>query len=303
MRKFWQILIAIIVIIMIVLGGFYFYLSTMMSREAKNGVKENQVQANVEDLQAKHNIVFMGDSLTAGFNSGGKMVTDNKGYRSVLSDQLSSVDKLGTTYNYAVGGYLIDDILKQMEDDVRVSEVNAAMRNDHFPDDVAKMYPTTLKDDPTISTAIKNSDTLVITIGANDVLGAITYDEEKQQMDIDVKTLLTTLDDVHSKKADLFNQIKTINPDIQIYDVGIYMAYSFIDQDIMQKIYPLLVYGESKIFFNQPKDGIYKVTIRDNMQADLQTYIDNPNDIHPDYQGYQVMGNEILKTIIENEEK
>ncbi len=303
MQKFWKILISIIIIIMVILGGFYFYLTTMMNREAKSGAKENKIQANVSELEEQHNIIFMGDSLTAGFNSTGKMVTDNQGYRSVISEKLSSVNKLGTTYNYAVGGYLIDDLLKQMDEDVKLSEVNAAMRNDYFPAEVAKMYPTTLKDDPTISTAIKNSDTLVITIGANDVLGAITYDEEKQQMNIDVKTLLATLDEVHNKKEELFTDIKTINPDIKIYDVGIYMAYSFIDQDIMQKIYPLLVYGESKIFFNQPKAGIYKVTIRDNMQADLQTYIDNPNDIHPNYQGYQVMGNEILKAIIKNDKK
>ncbi len=302
MTKFLKILLGIIIVIALVLIGGYFYLNTMMNREAKHGAKENEQIADVSKITEKQNIMFMGDSLTAGFNSDGKMSTENKGYRSVLEEQLKTQGVLGTEYNYAVGGYLIDDLLKQMDDDVTVAEVNEAMRNDNFSKELEKMYPTNLSasENPTISEAISKSNTLVLTIGANDVLTAVTYDEETQQMNIDTEKLLDTLKAVETKKADLFKQIHEINPDIKIYDVGIYMAYSFISEEMMQKVYPLLAYGESKIFTDDPKNNIYRVTVRDNMQANLQSYVDNPNDIHPNYEGYKIMGNEILKAMAKN---
>ncbi len=293
-----MIIISAVILISI---SIIFFLMSMMDREIKSGLKENNIQANVSLIEEKQDIVYVGDSLTAGFNSDGKMTTKNRGYRSVIEERLAAEDKLGTTYNYAVGGYLIDDIIEQFKNDATVSDANASMRGSNFSKELEQMYPTTLSDDPTISDAIRKSDSLIITVGANDVLTAVTYDEETQKMDIDLEKLMSTLKEVKTKKENLFEQIKAINPDIKIYDIGIYMAYSYIDESVMKKLYPILVYGESKIFINKPKEGIYKVKIRDNMQAELKKFVDNPNDIHPNYQGYEVMGNEILKTMIKNQ--
>ncbi len=291
----------IIAVIVLIVGGIVTYLISMMGREARSGLRENGIKADVSLIEEQQDIVYIGDSLTAGFNSDGKMTTENRGYRSVIEDKLVAEDKLGTTYNYAVGGYLIDDIIEQFENDATVSEANASMRGKNFSKELEAMYPTTLSDDPTISEAIKKSDSVIITVGANDVLTSITFDEQTQKMDIDMDILFSTLKSVQDKKENLFKQIKEINPDVKIYDVGIYMAYSYIDEKVMNRLYPLLAYGERKIFVNKPGEGIYKVKIRDNMQAELKKFVDNPNDIHPNYLGYEVMGNEILKTMIKNQ--
>lgn len=299
MKKVLKFCLIFVIIIVVLFGGLYLYASTMMQRDAKHGAKENQIAATTSDINQKLNIVYMGDSLTAGWNSVGNMVPDNKGYRGLVDDQLKTDDKLGTSYNYAVGGYLIDDVLKQMRNDDDVNKVNQEMRdtNDKFTGELLDEYPTDLEDSPKLSEAIKQANTLVITIGANDVLENVTFKDGS--IDVDVQGLLDTMTEVHEKKEQLFKDIHKINPDIKIIDVGIYFAYAHIDESLMNTFYPLLAYGESKIFFDQPKDNVYRVRLRDNMQANLKEFVDNPNDVHPNITGYKIMANEVLKVIDE----
>lgn len=287
---------SILVVIIISIIGMIFYLSSMMTREAKHGLKENNATANLEQIDDKLKITYMGDSLTAGYNSNGKL-SDFEGYRRYVREELQKEGLFAKDYNFAVGGYIVEDLVKQLENNVTLSQVNEQLHKSEFDgQDIDTLYPVKPEEDITIKDAIKNSDVLVLTIGANNVLESIKFDE-KGQMQIDINELISSLYSLHDLKKDLFAEIHKINPDIKIFDVGMYMAFSDLDEDFMQKLYPLLVFGESKLFINDQNSKVYKVTIRDNMQANLQSYIDNPDDIHPNIQGYKVMGNEILKKI------
>lgn len=299
MKSFLKIVTSILLVIVVIIGGLYFYFTTAMTRESKHGEKENTQIANVEKLNDKLTITYMGDSLTNGYNSGGKLVPDNMGYRSVIDEKLKAAGKYSISYNYAVGGYTTDDLLKQVKDDVQISEVNKVIQTKTDNEQVRKNYPTNVSDDKHLSQAISDSDILILTVGANDVLKAISYDEKTQAMNIDIKGLLKILNETHEKKLELFAKLHEINPDLKIYDVGMYFSYPYIDEGMMKKMYPLLCYAETRIFINKPLSDIYRVRVRDNIQANIRNYVDDPNDIHPNLSGYKIMGNEILKKIIE----
>ncbi len=120
-EKFLKIVISILLVIVVIIGGLYFYFAIAMTRESKHGEKENTQIADVEKLNDKLTITYMGDSLTNGYNSGGKLVHDNMGYRSVIDEKLKASGKYNISYNYAVGGYTTEDLLKQVKDDVQIS--------------------------------------------------------------------------------------------------------------------------------------------------------------------------------------
>ncbi len=297
MKKVFKIITALLILMVFLFGMLIITLVTMMDRAAKHGLEENNIAADVSKITEPLTITYMGDSLTAGVKSNGKMDSD-EGYRGNIREELEEAGLYEADYNYAVGGYKIDDLVYQIESNTSLNEVNQIIRSKdgEYTADLASQYPVDLEEDMQIRDAIASSDVLILTAGANDILSAITMDENGN-LQIDKDILMEAIYHVHDTKVKLFKEIKVINPEIQIYDVGMYMAYSHIDEDLMRKLYPLLAYGESKMFIEDESKDVYKVIIRDNMQANLTGFIDNPNNIHPNSSGYSVMSNEILKKI------
>ncbi len=298
MKKSTKILLCIVIFWAITVAGLYLYLSTMMQREIHRGLEENNQAPNLELIDKQLTITYMGDSLTAGVLSDGSL-DPNGGYPQVIRKSLINKDKFASDYNFAVSGYTVEDTMLQLEKNVDLNAVNQELGIEQGTWSQSESLSDIGSDvNPTIREAITQSDIIVLTSGANNILPSLTYNEAGT-LDIDQQQLKESINDIHKMKEKLYKEIHEINPDVKIYDVGIYMAYSELDEKLMQKLYPALVFAEGKLFINDEINNIYRVTIRDNIQANLTTYIDNPNNIHPNSLGYAVMGNEILKKISE----
>lgn len=234
------------------------------------------------------NITYIGDSLTNGFYSSGGLKEGNFGYRSIVDESLEA-----NSNNFAVGGYTSVDVLEQLNNNTTIGEVNKIING--FEGANTTDYP--LDDNTTITDSISNSDYVIATIGANDIIMNLLNFNEDGSFSINYDTILQDLDSIRDRKLEIYTRIHEINPDVQIIDIGIYFAYPHLSDSFMRLLYPVLMFAESKIFIDDNDINVHKVTIRDNMQSNIKGYIDNPMDIHPNQQGYQIMANEVLREI------
>lgn len=251
------------------------------------GAVQNNKVAEVEVTNPT--ITYIGDSLTNGFQSSGGLDPNNLGYRDNVDDALGA-----TSYNYAVGGYTSKDVLVQLEEDTTINQVNKVIRG--FKGDLDEVYGD-VDNDLSISESIAQSDYVIATIGANDLITELLNFNQDGSFSVEFDGIKDKLEAIRARKLDIYNQIYEINPDVQIIDVGIYFAYPHIGDLFTRSLYPVLMYAEHYMFIEDDNTNTHKVTIRDNMQANIKQYIDNPVDIHPNESGYEIMANEILKEI------
>ncbi len=290
MKKWMKVLVGIVVAFLIVI---LIYLS-LINIEGFIGGIQNKKEFDISEIDKNQNVVFLGDSITNGYMADGGLFADFQGYRGVISEDLkaNNIDSV----NYAVGGYRVNDVVNQIDNDVTLDEVNNTII-DHTKKEDQDLIDVYTTDDKTINIvdSIKESDAIIITIGANDIIEKVLSFDEEGNMSVDFKNIRGKLKDIREEKKKLFSMIHEINPDTQIYDVGIYFAYPHQSNMFMRTLYPILMFAENIIFIDDDSNNIHFVKIRDNMQSDIKENVSNPNDIHPSKKGHNVIANEVLK--------
>lgn len=294
MKKIKKIILGIVIILVV----FVLVFLSVINIEGFSGGIQNKKESDISEIKKDQSITFLGDSITNGYiGETKKLSADFQGYRGEVGDLLT--DRNVKTTNYSVGGYKVEDILEQFETNVTLNDVNKEiLAEDNTGDeDLKKIYKTDYKDDVNIKNSIKNSDAVILTIGANDLIeSALTFDENGE-MGVDFDGLVGKLKKIRGQKEKLYEEIKDLNPDVQIYDVGMYFAYPHQGDLFMRIVYPVLAYVEGIIFIDDDANGIHNVKIRDNMQSDIKENVDNPDDIHPSIKGHKVIANEVLKEL------
>ncbi|GAA0488128.1 hypothetical protein GCM10008986_12140 [Salinibacillus aidingensis] len=201
-------------------------------------------------------IAAIGDSLTQGVGD----ETENEGYVGVLRNRLqnSNVDEL-VIDNYGKRGNRTDQLL------------------------------TRLKENEDIISSVKNSDVVLITIGANDIMKivkqnftSLSYEmfrEEQPAYQKRLKEIFETIrqynSEAHIMLVGLFNPFAQYFEDIPELD-KIIMDYNFIGQQVVADYSPATFIPIKDLFINSDK----------NLFAD--------DHFHPNSQGYELMGERIL---------
>lgn len=288
-----KILKAILILIVIVALGVIAWISCAPLAKSI-GQKQNEELAEVSVVSPT--ITFIGDSLTNGYYSDEGLQVDNYGYRQIVTAKTGA-----TSYNFAVGGYTSEDVENQFATNVTLGETNQVIleKNSDKPE-LTSLYGDTTNS-LTITEAIANSDYVISTIGANDVMGELLTYNDDGSFAVKTDGFFEGLTTIEERKLNIYSQINQINPDAKIIDIGMYMAYPHISDSFTVALYPVLMFAETKIFIEDPDLNTTKVTVRDNLQADIKTYINNPTDIHPNQQGYEIIANEVLKELEELE--
>ena len=280
----------LIVISIVMIYAFSVNVSSIVGRIQNNSTYD------LDRIDNGQSIVFLGDSITAGYIQTGELSPEFQGYRGIIDETLKSKD-INTT-NYAVGGYTIADILKQLETDVSLNATNQEILNhSEIGEALKETYSTTLDSTTTISSSIADADSVILTVGANDLINSILKFDEDGIMSVNTDNIISNLKKIQTEKNNLFDKIKLINPDIHIYDVGIYFAYPHQSDTVTRLLYPILMYVENIIFIDDKAENIHKITIRDNMQTSIKEFVSNPSDIHPTIKGHEIIANEVLKAL------
>lgn len=284
MKKILKVLLYIIILLIIIVAGWF---GTSQFAKIFGTIQNNNpAVVTIENPT----ITFIGDSLTNGYYSNEGLQAEKYGYRQIVTEETNA-----TSYNFAVGGYTSTEVLEQLENNDTLGNVNQTIlsKNKDKPELQALYGDTTNK--TTITEAIENSDYVISTMSANDVMQELLDYNEDGSFTIKKQGFNQGLQNIYNRKYQIYSEVHSINPDAKIIDIGMYMAYPHFGDAFTTGIYPILMYAEHTIFIDDEDINTTKVTIRDNMQTHIKEYIDNPTDIHPNQEGYQIMANEVLK--------
>lgn len=257
----------------------------------------------------KKNLLFMGDSLTAGVYSDGMLRYDRVNYPEIIATLREKDGSLNNWYNIAVSGFTTKDLLNLLNEDLSYNQNTAYnITTEYCYKSGLKNYHHTapiLKYDKKVSELIREADEIIMTIGSNDYIKfADTYSKELKEMISsegfkNIKHNLAV--EVASNMNEIIRYIKIINPDVKIIMFGSYMpnksavlskmfAKSF--DRIEQEVY-------SEVLRTHPE--VIYIAIREIFEGNASVYLDNVLNIHPNKIGYARMAKEYKKAVMDVE--
>ena len=215
------------------------------------------------------NYVALGDSLAAGRNPYG---VDDYGYNDYLKDYLKNENKLESYVSYAVSGYTILDVSNDINYNriVNVDNKNIGIKK-----------------------ALRESDIVTISIGANDFLSRFNLTNISSDLS-DINNTKSILDSILTDIDKLFKLIKQYaKKDIIV--VGYYNPVPNMDK-YKASIDNIIKYIDEAYNELCAKHNIYYVQISHKIKENNE-YLPNPLDIHLSKEGYEIISKEIIKLI------
>lgn len=227
---------------------------TSITQEIKNKVRE--VVEGALDLFIKdQKIVSIGDSLTEGVGD----ESENGGYVGILNNTFEDHKLNITVENFGKKGNRSDQLLKRLEREE-------------------------------ISTAIKDSNVVLITIGANDIMKVFRsnllnvtmepFEEEKVEY---IKRLTA-----------IFDKINSLNPDVQIYLIGFYNPFERHFSEIKELGMIIDDWNDAGMALTEEYENVsYIPTIDLFSQSTMDLLADD--EFHPNTAGYKLMAQRVLE--------
>lgn len=224
--------------------------------------------SSAQSTKAIH-YVALGDSLAAGqtpYQLEDGQANYEKGYVDYLVDYLQQQNYQVKLNNFGKSGYTTSDILIEISNTSEQRE------------------------------AIKQADVITINAGANDLLkGALDRSAEKVDYE-KAKEILTT---ISQNMQTILTEIKSLNPDVDVYVMGYYNAFPYLDSDHQAYLPILLALSmlNSTLEATTEKLGVTFVPTFDAIEQNVSRYLPNPQDIHPSVEGYKVLANAFWEEI------
>jgi len=215
------------------------------------------------------NYVAIGDSLAAGRNSYGAY---DYGYTDYIRDYLKQKDKLSSYVNYAVSGYSTDDVINDINYN-RTIEVDGK--------------------DVGLKRALRESDLVTISIGANDLLKNVNFSSVSSLLS-DRNNTLKIIDETFEKIKEVLSLVRQYAKG-DIIVVGYYNPVPNLTK-YKKSIDDIVDYSNKQYQKICNIGETYYIEISDVMRENSD-YLPNPLDIHPNIQGYQAISSEIIKII------
>ncbi len=256
---------------------------------------------------SKKNIVFLGDSITAGVIAGPELDYRKKGYAQFVREYFENANSLGSYYNFAVSGFMTSDVLKQFKENITHNE------NIAFNVLSEKCYRLTKKrvgqdtikfthPDIRILDAIEQADLLVMTLGANDLIRLFRRFTEESVTGV-VKSIINneyateTLSVALKNYLIMMTLITEINPNIEIILLGTYVPTGEVR--LVDRLYPKFSKLEDALYdtiADQFKENIKVVKPREIFKANTQEFVSSKIDIHPSTEGHKALAELVLQS-------
>lgn len=218
----------------------------------------------------KISYIALGDSIAEGMNS--YSVVDY-GYTDYIKDYLNSKDLLSFyTKKYAISGYKIRDLKNDIEDNKVIEQ------------DDKKIY---------LKEALRESDLVTLTIGANDFLEMLSLDNIDQTI-MDIKSTKKEIDRILEKEEDLIILIKKFAKR-QIIVTGYFNPFPRLEK-YKNNIDELVKYYNNNLSELCDELKVDFVDIFEVLDSNEKAF-PNPLNIHPNKYGYELIFKEVTKRI------
>lgn len=215
------------------------------------------------------NYVVLGDSVAAGRNPYG---VDDYGYTDYVRDYLKKENKLKNYVSYAVSGYTTSDVINDINYNKSI-EVNDNNIN--------------------IKKALRESDLVTISIGANDLLSGMSISIIPSSLS-DITVITKQIDNAIDKVDDLLELVRKYAKR-EILVIGYYNPLPSLTK-YKEEIDQVIDYADNKYKELCENYDVYYVEIS-SVIASNNDYLPNPLDIHPSKLGYEAISKEVIKTL------
>lgn len=201
--------------------------------------------------------VALGDSLSAGLNPYGKI---DYSYNDYIRDYLINKKNLAYYQNYAKSGYETTNIIEDIRNNLK------------------------LKKD------LRESDIVTISIGANDLLHKMDFRNFEIDRLPELKNILKRI------IPNLDNCIKEIRKYAkeEIIIVGYYNPIPFLFNTSGKDLDNLFSYIDDEYNTIAKKYNCRYLSLYESFKKN-SSYLPNPSDIHPNFNGYKEIANKIIK--------
>ena len=207
--------------------------------------------------------------------------TKNTSYTiTVIGDQTS----LGIN-SYGIKDYSYIDYIQE---DLKKTKEKIMINKDYISKDQnIKSILQTIKQTPNIKRTLSDTDLLILSLGTNDLVYALSLEDKKTP-----QKLKTITNNIHNQYKDLIQEIKKYYHN-QIIIIGYYPLNT--DDYYKNK-------GVKEL--NKQLKQINQITFIDTeyLLKDRQKYFLNPNSNYPNREAYQVIAQEIIKKTLEKKE-
>jgi lysophospholipase L1-like esterase len=230
-----------------------------ITEEIKAKVRE-VVEGAFNFFKKDQKIVSIGDSLTEGVGD----ETESGGYVGILNHTFEANSLNITVENFGKRGNRSDQLLKRLEKEE-------------------------------IAASIKEADTVLITIGANDIMNVL----KKNFTNLTMEPFQQERMEYIERLTAIFDKINELNPDVQIYLIGFYNPFERYFADIKEFDQIIDNWNEAGKVVSEEYENVTYIPTKDlftNSTIDLLA----EDQFHPNISGYKLMAQRVLEYLKES---
>ncbi|WP_158232492.1 S-layer homology domain-containing protein [Sporosarcina sp. P13] len=227
------------------------------------------------------NYLALGDSLAAGVTPNNEL---GKGYADFLAEELAGQELLQTSNKgFSYPGYKTDDILRDLETNVSKPVIGMGHQ-----DQTATIQPS-----------ITEANLITLSIGANDVLSKVKFDEKGTPL-YKPEEIQASMMSVGMNIQKILGEIYQLNPNAQVYVMGYYNPFPTLRADVQPVIGQLVNGLNGAVQSGLKGTPAHFVSTADLIAKDFATYLPNPQNIHLSEAGYKAVKNAFNESLMKN---
>jgi lysophospholipase L1-like esterase len=148
---------------------------------------------------------------------------------------------------------------------------------------------------PKLQEKLQTSNVVTISSGANDLLSNVTMNENGPQFDM--TKLPSIVSGIETNLGKTIKGIHAINPEIDIYVMGYYFPYPHLPEEKKASFIELTKGLNQVIEGTAAASGASFVPVFDAFGTDAKELLPNPQNVHPNEEGYKVMAEAFLAAL------
>lgn len=233
-----------------------------VAKTVKEKVRE-MIEGAITFFSHDKKMVSIGDSLTEGVGD----ETESGGYVGILNHTFEDHSMNISIENFGKRGNRTDQLLKRLENEE-------------------------------ISSAIKEADIVLITIGANDIMKVV----RSHYTNLNIEPFQEEKIRYIERLTAIFHKIIDLNPDTQIFLIGFYNPFERYFGDIEQLDMILDDWNQASELVTEEFENVYYIPTEDLFSTSTVNLLADDN-FHPNTSGYKLMAERVLEYLSKYDEE
>lgn len=233
-----------------------------VTETVKEKVRE-MIEGAITFFSHDKKMVSIGDSLTEGVGD----ETESGGYVGILNHTFEDHSMNISIENFGKRGNRTDQLLKRLENEE-------------------------------ISSAIKDADIVLITIGANDIMKVV----RSHYTHLNIEPFQEEKISYVERLTAIFHKINDLNPDTQIFLIGFYNPFERYFGEIEQLNMILEDWNQASESVTEEFENVYYIPTKDLFSNSTTNLLAEDN-FHPNTSGYKLMAQRVLEYLSKYDEE